>query len=116
VHRAHAINNIIKTLTEKQTFEQFVGDIYAPALITSQPSGFQQQQQQQQYQHQLNVSTANTISSISTTSATPAPTSIAAIAAAASAMSNTSAVVTGAGSISKRDFILEANDYSKMSF
>ena len=32
MHRAHSINNIIKTLTEKQTFEQFIGDIYSPAL------------------------------------------------------------------------------------
>lgn len=35
VHRAHAINNIIKTLTDKQTFEQFIGDIYSPAVIPS---------------------------------------------------------------------------------
>ena len=33
VHRAHAINNIIKTLTDKQTFEQFIGDIYSPAVV-----------------------------------------------------------------------------------
>lgn len=35
MHRAHAINNIIKTLTDKQTFEQFIGDIYSPAVIPS---------------------------------------------------------------------------------
>ena len=35
MHRAHAINNIIRTLTEKQTFEQFVVDIYSPAIHTS---------------------------------------------------------------------------------
>lgn len=46
VHRAHAINNIIRTLTEKQTFEQFISDIYSPAignptqpLSTSQSNG-----------------------------------------------------------------------------
>ena len=32
VHRTHSINNIIKTLTEKQTSEQFIADIYAPAI------------------------------------------------------------------------------------
>ena len=32
VHRAHAISNIVNKLTEKQTFEQFVSDIYAPNL------------------------------------------------------------------------------------
>jgi hypothetical protein len=35
VHRAHAIGNIIRTLTEKQTFEQFVVDIYSPSASTS---------------------------------------------------------------------------------
>lgn len=33
MHRAHAINNIIKTQTEKQTFEQFIVDIYSPAAV-----------------------------------------------------------------------------------
>jgi hypothetical protein len=32
VHRQHSIGNIIKTLTEKQTSEQFIADIYAPAV------------------------------------------------------------------------------------
>ena len=43
MHRAHSINNIIKTLTEKQTFEQFIGDIYSPALnsISSSTSAAQ---------------------------------------------------------------------------
>ncbi len=34
VHRTHAINNIIRTLTEKQTSEQFIADIYSPAVIS----------------------------------------------------------------------------------
>lgn len=32
VHRAHAISNIVNKLTEKQTFEQFVSDVYSPNL------------------------------------------------------------------------------------
>lgn len=32
VHRAHAINNIVNKLTEKQTFEQFASDVYSPNL------------------------------------------------------------------------------------
>lgn len=38
VHRAHAINNIIKTLTDNKTFEQFIGDIYSPAIIPTSGS------------------------------------------------------------------------------
>jgi hypothetical protein len=39
VHRAHAIDNIIRTLTEKQTFEQFVVDIYSPSISSTQSGG-----------------------------------------------------------------------------
>jgi hypothetical protein len=36
VHRSHAINNIVKTQTEQETFEQFVTDIYSPLLFEQQ--------------------------------------------------------------------------------
>lgn len=32
VHRAHAINNVVSKLIEKQTFEQFVVDVYSPNI------------------------------------------------------------------------------------
>ena len=35
VHRAHAINNIIRTQTEQETFEQFITDIYSPPTSRS---------------------------------------------------------------------------------
>ncbi|CAF0829024.1 unnamed protein product [Brachionus calyciflorus] len=38
VHRAHAINNIVSKLTEKQTFEQFVVDVYSPNINSKSKS------------------------------------------------------------------------------
>ena len=35
VHRAHAISNIIKSLTLKQTFEEFIGGIYLPETTST---------------------------------------------------------------------------------